>query len=558
MKIAFTRKQYVNKLSTIILIIAFKINLIGQVPSCEISMNYCYSPRWYTTNNSPCWKQLGKPGNGSIVDFCFINSNIGYYVGSSQSGINQVYNTIDGGQSFKLIYTNSLFSFDNSTKINFLSANDGCIATFKDRSLAVLHTVDGGITWSLVYNSNAFSGFVKDLIYVNNNFVLVLLDGYLIQLKDNFKTSTFVNFSDLNKNLKVGTLNSNNILLVGDTYSYISSDSGKNYKVGKKFTKIQDLKIYLGKYYLYSNGDTFVSSDGLNWTLQNGNKTGLFTSGPLGILSENTYWQGSSLTYDGGCTSSSYSNRFSKIIQVGNQLYAFDSQNIYKFICNVLNINEMPHDQSYLAHQITLPNKNSLTFNLSNLLSINGTNVLGIPLPSCWFDNTNIDFPYFIYFKGTGKAYSFKINIPGNMQAAILSGKLECLKVNSCIEKNNFSNKDVIEVNTKLNENYYLLIDQNGLTNFTVEAKEIPSTPAYDLFLPTDFAIIKNLNSIIINSVKYNNYYYMLTDITGRICSSGKFGLNVEIPILNFSRGIYLLVVKSEYTNAFICRKILI
>lgn len=218
----------------------------------------------------------------------------------------------------------------------------------------------------------------------------------------------------------------------------------------------------------------------------------------------------------------------------------------------------MPHDQTYLAHPLVLPNKSSSTLNLNNLLSIHGTNILGIPLPQCWFDNTRIDFPYYLYFKGTGKAYSFKINALNNFQAAILSGKLECLKVNACVERNNFSTKDVLEINTKLNEDYYLLIDQNNLSNFTLEFKEIPVTPINDSEKLIDFHGFKKENKILVAVNTNNNreFNIFVFDYSGKKCFERKFKKEISIPTEFLSSGLYLLVLVDLTNNNSLVKKI--
>ena len=100
-----------------------------------------------TRDAGQTWNKLFTPSNKfEITSITFINSLIGFCV-----GVNVIYKTIDGGQSWSEYQVNNLGG--NMMKIKFSDSQNGFVVCLFDK---ILKTSDAGLTWQITSpNKNA-------------------------------------------------------------------------------------------------------------------------------------------------------------------------------------------------------------------------------------------------------------------------------------------------------------------------------------------------------------------------------------------------------------------
>jgi len=223
----------------------------------------------FSDNRSGGWYQQFLPniGNRSIVEITFTDSLNGYSITSRSNDTSYILKTINGGDNWNLIHSNSGFVY---TSIQFLNKDTGYAG-----GSGLIKTTDGGSTWSLVN-----SIFFEDLFFVNTDtgwctFSEGLTGGV-------FKTTN--GGTSWTRQLNLGTLNPENIYMfdkdigfiskvnTGAPYTRKTTDGGQSWFVvvnNEGFTDIYFTDSLTG--WRAAGPGRFVkktSDGGIKWTMQ--------------------------------------------------------------------------------------------------------------------------------------------------------------------------------------------------------------------------------------------------------------------------------------------------
>lgn len=126
-----------------------------------------------TQDAGQTWSRIFTPSNKfEITSITFINSLVGFCV-----GVNVIYKTIDGGQSWTENQVNNLGG--NMMKIKFKDSQNGFVVCLFDK---ILKTIDGGTTWQVTTPNKKIGYYsvssTRELSYVSGQ-------GKILKSSDN-------------------------------------------------------------------------------------------------------------------------------------------------------------------------------------------------------------------------------------------------------------------------------------------------------------------------------------------------------------------------------------
>ncbi|HNR06840.1 MAG TPA: T9SS type A sorting domain-containing protein [Saprospiraceae bacterium] len=510
--------------------------VFSQGNSCNTKYPSCYSfiGNPFSTNHTfPCWKLFLSDDKINIIDISFTQPDFGFIL--SNNSIYQYQNS-SSTNIYKLPF--EIFS---TSRIYFINAKTGYVIANYFNGFFIIKTTDGGLNWSLVYSNTLISESIRSIYFHNENKFFIGLDRSILIFKDD-KLEKYKNkiFSSTVDRLVGICYISNTLIIASQNELYYSKEEPYNTLI--KYPNFRSNIHFL----TFSNNQLFIYvSNGLyrgeqfdklifnKYLMAQETSPGIFA-----VLDTNTFWMGDGLSIDGGCTANHNYYSFDRIITFGHHgAIGLYHKNLYNYSCN--NSNRI-YDAPIYSQNILLPEKDSFIFNFKTDLTSHYLS--NLPLPSCWLSSKNLDYPYFYYFKGNGKSYSFRVTSNAPSQVAILSGNISCLKEKTCSEINVFNKNIYMVLNTIENDDYYILIDHSIKGNGQLIVSNQKTVPLKYL---QKGSLKADIYGDIISTQDDNKSTIYVYTIDGKLFAEKYFYRNINLREFNLAKGLYFIVVRS-------------
>jgi|CZKP01.1.fsa_nt_gi photosystem II stability/assembly factor-like uncharacterized protein len=224
-----------------------------------------------TTNAGASWTQILRDTLSNFINnagLYFINQNTGFVVGNIASGVDIVYKTTDGGQSWSSVQN---IAFQN---LNCVAFADNMHGAAGGNNSAIIYTIDQGVSWKTSTIDTTVQLAIDGINFYNGLNGIAVGNGIILKTSDGGVTWNHITIPSYLQNVTLyGVCHDSSGILysVGKTYCIKSTDGGNTWQ------NIMD-SVFAANTYITTMNSIAIDKSGFIWIAHG---KGLITNSPV-------------------------------------------------------------------------------------------------------------------------------------------------------------------------------------------------------------------------------------------------------------------------------------